>query len=539
MGIPAYFKHLTDTHPGLLALILRSLTGETINPSHLYLDLNCAIYHCVRKLQHIKPYNPLKRIEWEQALCDNVFEYIQTLVTFVEPTKQLYIAIDGVVPMAKMRQQRQRRFKGAYLRNETACIAERINFAIEPQWDTNAITPGTEFMDMLSKTLSLSLAKLYKIPSVILSDSNEPGEGEHKIMYQIRNSLSNSVDYHVVYGLDADLILLSMLQTADGHRMALLREAVEFGKIKLDAADKETLVYFDICRLARIMTHNLRGHTYIEPDRVRDYVFLCSLLGNDFIPHGFSLTIHDNGLERAIDIYTEVCTGDKRLICTTNNTIHYNTDTLVEIFHCLAEKENIWLEKWKKRRTGLTPMPRYSENPLEYELNVMEEWPVTQMNTELAWTLPLTDDSEEYYYDKLLGYTDVNVVMDTYLTSLEWVLQYYSGHTIDTQMYYPWNIPPLWKNLASISNTELELKMIAARKKVLCNKSIYVTPYQQAAMVFPISSYFLVKPIYKHLPTTYPEYFPTEFKFYVVGRRFMWQCEPIIPMIPAALIRTI
>lgn len=542
MGIPAYFKHLTETHRGLLTLVLRSLTGETMRPSHLHLDLNCAIYHCVRKLQRVKPYNPSKRLQWEQALCDNVFEYIQTLVAFVQPTKELNIAIDGVVPMAKMRQQRQRRFKGAYLRQETARIAERIKYPVEPQWDTNAITPGTEFMDTLAATLKKGISLLRTTtPSVLLSDSNEPGEGEHKVMFRIRNAVPNPTDYHVVYGLDADLILLSMLQTAAGHRMALLREAVEFGKIKLDAADKETLVYFDICRLARIMTHNLRGNVSsvgkpeLEPELVRDYVFLCSLLGNDFVPHGFSLTIHDEGLERAVDIYTEICGEDKRLICTVGDRIEYNTDVLGEIFHLLAERENTWLTRWRKRRAGLTPAPRYSENPLEYELNVMEEWPVTQMETELAWSLPLNSASEEYYYDKLLGHTDVELVVNAYLTSLEWVLQYYSGKTVDTRMYYPWNIPPLWKNLAAVTN--LRTKMTHAQKKVLCTESKYVTAHQQAAMVFPLASYSLVDAKYKDLPVVYPEYFPVEFGFYVAGRRFMWQCEPIIPMFPVELLR--
>lgn len=542
MGIPAYFKHLIESYKGLLNLVLYSTTGVVTSPSHLHLDLNCAIYHCVRKLQREKPYNPARKVEWEKALCNSVYAYVTLMVDHVKPTKELNIAIDGVVPRAKMRQQRQRRFKSAYLREETVRIAERIKYTLEPQWDTNAITPGTEFMTLLSNTLRQGLPGLRaKVPTVLLSDSNEPGEGEHKVMARIRTEAVSAADYHVVYGLDADLILLSMLQAAAGHRMALLREAVEFGKVVLDADNKETLVFFDICRLTRIMTHNLRGvhstaETDIDPDLIRDYVFLCSLLGNDFVPHGFSLAIHDDGLERAVDIYTEICSsssGSSRQLIKIDDlgVAYYDVDTLSELFRLLAEREEGWLIRWRKRRVGLTSAPRASEDPLQYELNVLEEWPLTQMRTELSWDL----HDSTYYYEHLLGHSDTDLVVNKYLTALEWVLQYYTGRTVDTTMYYPWNIPPMWRDLATLTPRALAVHLNS--KKVLCDGDPkYVTPQQQAAMVFPASSYSLVAPQYKHLPATYPEYFPESFGFYVVGRRFMWQCEPVIPMLPAELV---
>jgi 5'-3' exonuclease len=539
MGIPAYFKHLTDTHMGLLTHILQQ------HVSHLHLDLNCAVYHCVYTLQKTYPYDPLNRVAWELVLCDRVFEYIQTLAAFVQPTKELNIAIDGVVPMAKMRQQRQRRFKGAYLRAETARIAKRISYPLAPTWDTTAITPGTEFMTCLSTRLNAGLSVLREtIPDVVLSCSECPGEGEHKNMESIRSTPIDSADMHVVYGLDADLIMLTMLQAANGRKVCLLREAVEFGKIKLDGCGKETLVYFDICRLARIITHELHGSCDIDAVLIRDYVFMCSLLGNDFVSHGFSLTIHDDGIERLISIYNELrrLAPDSTLVVSSSGSsdssssasAEYNPDMLSELFRLLAEREGAWLRQWRKKREGLRPSPRRTEDPLQYELALLEDFPLSQMDVELAWDLSLDEKSRAYYYEKLLGHPDVDNVCNAYLKSLIWTLQYYSGGAVDTTTYYAFNIPPLWCDLFELLGLSDRLERAATEVHV--EKMTYILPKQQAAAVFPASSYELVDPAYRGLPDAYPEYFPTTFKLYTVGKRFLWQCEPMIPLFPIQLL---
>lgn len=96
-------------------------------------------------------------------------------------------------------------------------------------WDSNAITPGTPFMDLLAaslrywvvlkmnqdpgwkdvRLLSLVLGRYSHRPhvqlQVIISDASVPGEGEHKIMDFIRRQRSNDGHdpntHHVIYGL--------------------------------------------------------------------------------------------------------------------------------------------------------------------------------------------------------------------------------------------------------------------------------------------------------------------------------------------------
>jgi len=59
-------------------------------------------------------------------------------------------------------------------------------------WDSNVITPGTDFMLNLSILIKyyichkMTSCPLWKNLKVVFSDSNEVGEGEHKIMNFIR-----------------------------------------------------------------------------------------------------------------------------------------------------------------------------------------------------------------------------------------------------------------------------------------------------------------------------------------------------------------
>ena len=98
MGIPLYFKTITQKYDDIIIDIskIRDING-------LFLDLNCAIHPCCRKVLK-EGYNPKKRNQYEKRMIHEVLNYIDKLVKLIQPNL-VYLAIDGVAPAAKMQHQ--------------------------------------------------------------------------------------------------------------------------------------------------------------------------------------------------------------------------------------------------------------------------------------------------------------------------------------------------------------------------------------------------------------------------------------------------
>jgi 5'-3' exoribonuclease 2 len=261
-----------------------------------------------------------------------------------------------------MNQQRSRRFRSAQEAREHAELEEHIRQELvkagqgvppsKKPWDSNVITPGTPFMLNLANYVRfyirkrISTDKAWKDIVVIFSDASLPGEGEHKIMENVRLQRSqpgyNPNTVHVLHGLDADLIMLA-LATHEMH-FYILREVVTFGRKSLEQMEQRQLEngFQDAQRLLdeeagpeamglfenqqkplqRVSIPILREYLASEfavclapgalpfaPSLERlidDVVFLCFFVGNDFLPHLPSLDIRDGALDFLFNVYKRV-----------------------------------------------------------------------------------------------------------------------------------------------------------------------------------------------------------------------------------------
>ena len=406
MGIPSYFSYVLKNHK-----IIKKLTNIQCN--NLFLDANSIIYDVIHEnaTTSSSPDN--------SAIFINVYNKIISIIDKLKPTLT-FVAFDGVVPLAKMKQQKQRRYK-SYI---TKQILKNTS------WNTNAITPGTKFMNELDEYLSSRFKD-----NIIFSGSKESGEGEQKIFEYIRNNaITMKNSNSIIYGLDADLIMLSLLHLTFTENIYLYRETKHFTYIK--GIDPLTDYLFSMDEMGSQINELLNGQNLIENKKksIENYCFLCFLCGNDFLPHFPSINIRNNGVQYLLEVYKKIFSLDSKITMVDGKKINWSAFNLLcsEIASKEIELINVNIE-WKKK------MASYS-----HPLTIEESLDAVALK-DLKRELYISKNIDKYY--PFLFKNNEKDVCKNYLQMLEWTWYYYNGICKNNYMCYDFHSGPLFSSL--------------------------------------------------------------------------------------------
>lgn len=496
MGVPSYFFWLINKYSRNI------LKGNIRNNYAIFLDLNCAIHPAVKA-------NPnFTIIEMLEAVTD----YINDIIKFTQPSHLIYIAIDGVAPFAKMQQQRLRRYKS------------KIFADSEPTIDYNMISPGTEFMSSLNSHISCYFAAEIKTKKIIFSGSDEPGEGEHKIFNYLRkNARAFSKKNVIIYGLDSDLIFLSLINYSD-YPIYLLREKEQYGKITVL---KEKYVYLDINYLRNVIYSMLKTelNTSIK-NVITDYVFFSFLLGNDFLPCIPTLFIREGGIDILMQSYHKVLSQQKeyliedgkinmRFISAYFKELScYENDSIIHYIH--ERKKRIDTNNKKKRSAQNESYIEGTCPDLIYDVSPLESWKKRHYS---------------YYFD-IASKSEIPKIWQSYFTGMLWTLRYYTGIPVSWEWGYPYHAAPALSDMKKIEWTESEI--------CINMDSLIISPIEQLMFILPRSSMHLIGNIYiqKKLydnKKLYP--IEKEIKYSLMNKKYLHEAICYLPYLDLDIIR--
>jgi 5'-3' exonuclease len=517
MGIPAYFSYIVKNHPELL----RPLNKFPINVNNFYLDCNSIIFDVIRKIN----FNEITTNEESQhtIIINKIFTAIDEYISIINPTHIVFIAFDGVPPVAKLKQQRERRYKSSFQQKHF----QNTSSDNSNTWNTTAITPGTTFMQRLDNMSK----NYYNKPSnynIILSTSNKQGEGEHKIFEFIRNNpLLHTNMETVIYGLDADLIMLCINHLPICNNIYLFRETPEFIKsINIDLEPNQAYL-LDIPELSKNISLDMsNGNTNISNLRGYDYIFICFFLGNDFLPHFPSINIRTGGVDKMLNAYKNTIGNTNELLTNGKQIFWKNVRTLVQ---WLANHETFFLKNEmniRKKREQYN-LPNHSSNNND-KLNYFENIPTYERSLE-NYIAPCHPGWENRYYKTLL-YFDRNSERTKqaciqYLEGLEWTMKYYTIGCPNWKWHYQYNYPPLLSDLVHfIPSFETELIPIIPMKPIhnlvqLC----YVLPRE--------SLHLLPSKLYNLLLHTHENWYKSDCEFVWAFCKYFWESHTLLPHI--------
>lgn len=535
MGIPSYFSLIIKEYPE----IIKKLIHHQFQIDNFFIDSNSIVYDCARSID----FSLFPNEDTHDVVIKHVIKKIEEYMSIVKPVHLLMISLDGTPPVAKLEQQRQRRYKSWFTsvtlkdmeissqRKNTEDVHMNTSTTETSPFNTIEITTGTLFMKKLNKALIQHFgdASKFGLQKTIVSTSDDAGEGESKIYETIRSDPDVTKDSTcLIYGLDADLIMLSLNNLAHCPEIYLFRETPEFIKSVDSSLEPNENYVLNIPVLAtKIKTYmeiSSKSNPRASVDRTQDYIFICFMLGNDFLPHFPAVNIRTDGLDKLLAAYRSTL-GDSSETIIQNNTISWKH--LRNMLSKLAVREEEFISTELKKRDKFEY--RHYEDTTDDE-RMMKFNALPTCHRGLEKFLNPEDPSWRFkYYDNLF---DINIdsvrekqIATNYLEGLEWTFKYYTTGCPNWRWCYKYHYPPLlsdlMKHIPYFETTYIEFQPFNPVSQIM--QLCYVLPKYNLDL--------LPGKLKEALLNEFPEWYGDNFKFHWAFCKYFWESHAQLPEI--------
>lgn len=533
MGVPGYFKTLLKKNNKILDLSIGNI-------DYFLMDYNNIIHTAYQ--EYIK-HNDLKnktKVKIQKEIINYIVEKTLYIVNnIIKPKNVLYIAMDGVPPRAKMEQQRLRRYKKVFTEQLKSELKKKYNIENNMYFDSNQISPGTIFMDKLSKHLKKNKPR-FNVKDVIISDTLEIGEGEHKILNYIKENIENKSNI-CIYGDDADLIFL-MMSLELGNNVNIMKsqslpEDMEYGYLNINKISKSFCKYMEIDESKKNKVLN-------------DYIFLMMIFGDDFVKNIPSLNIR-RSYNLLLDIYKKKYKmNGEYLTKKIKDKVYINNGFLIEIFEVLSKLEKRFLLRYQKNMT------RKNKNDIEKKIDNLDDSYENEFNylehgyifeedhilyneykSDFERINYYSENWKRDYYEYFFENSNKNKILKEnynkfrseickeYMKSWKFAIQYYLCGVKDWKYYYGYRVAPF----ASDILTNLKYRKLDINNINFNSSNCPYCPLQQLLLIMPPQMKKSLPKICGKVMSNnkLKKYFPQSFKLDVVkGLKYIYS-EPI------------
>ena len=518
MGIKHFFMWFKNHYSEHMRSMRKGDTLHTVGAEidNLMIDMNGVFHNSAQKIYkygNFKPpprllrknARPIRGLKAQIAVFQDVCKTVENLFYISKPKKRLILCVDGPAPISKQNQQRQRRFRSA------------MESSGDSSFDSNSITPGTKFMDYLSKYIDWYIRKRISESSewqniqVIFSNEKAPGEGEHKIINYIRYYGKEDETY-CINGLDADLIMLAL-----GTHMP------NFYILREDLYDRSNEYFcIDIGSTREALSNRLKWESdtqqFCKRSAINDFIFLCFMVGNDFLPHIPSIEIIEDGIELLLEVYKDVCSSYGHITrIISGGRVQFVPESLGVFLGTIGHHEKDNLQRKLQSRKS------YFEDSLLDSCATQDKE---------GWIVNIDKYKKDYITKHFDTEETIEEICHQYFQGMQWVLSYYTRGVPNWKWHFTHHYAPPASVLA-VHMDSFKFKSYG--------RTIPSTPFQQLMSVLPPQSAKLIPaPLCNYLldeNSPLKKHCPTELVIDLAGKRREWEGIVLLPMVDFDVVR--